>query len=231
MLLETHRHRANWTITVKPLANRFVSRGCPCSMRGRSRRSVPLVCPHARIPLAAALANPARIVSGGMRASSVLRSCRRRAARFGDRLGRILLTAILPAAPPSLGWFGRCAAARPEPAQARARLRPVHATAHKAPAYRVDSGRTRCDSLVPLNAGPPPFPPIQCPARRGGRRRASVPRRRPEGFEPSPMDVLARGVSPSAVFVLGMAGGGCRVRGPIPRERNPCLAEWTAEPG
>ena len=38
-------------------------------------------------------------------------------------------------------------------------------------------------------------------------------------------------VSPSAVFVLSMAGGRIGSRGRIPRERNPCLAERAKEPG
>ena len=63
---------------------------------------------------------------------------------------------------------------------------------------------------------------VICDALSSGAR--PVLRNRPWTFSPC--------ASPSAVFVLSMAGGGRRVkRTEIPRERNPCLAERTAEPG
>ena len=91
---------------------------------------------------------------GGMWASSVLCSCRRRAARFGDRSARILRTAIIPATPLSLGWFGRCSPARP-----RNRPRPPRSTTanprhgSQGPGGPGCRGRTRCDSLS-SSAGP-----------------------------------------------------------------------------
>ena len=153
-----------------------------------------------------------------MRASSVLCSCRRRAARFGDRSARILLTAILPAAPPSLGWFGRCAAARPRSRpRPRARLRPVHATAHKAPADRVDSGRTRCDSLTPrsqalpgnaMPAGSACIPSNALPGAGGGASPAVRSQAEP-GNEGGINTPLTRGWTPASVSLetrsIGMA--------------------------
>ncbi len=156
-----------------------------------------------------------------MRASSVLCSCRRRAARFGDRSARILLTAIIPATPLSSGWFDRCAPAcsRNRPRPPRAQSRPVHGTAHTAPADRVDSGRTRCDALssgarpprsqaLPGNAmpvGSACIPSNALPGAGGGASPA-VRSQAPPGNEGGPR------VSPSAVFVLSTAGGGRRVK-------------------
>ncbi len=86
------------------------------------------------------------IVSGGMRASSVLCSCRRRAARFGDRSARILLTAIITAAPLSLGWFGRSSTARHRPRPARSTTASPRYDS-QGPGGPGCHGRTRCDAL------------------------------------------------------------------------------------
>ncbi len=83
-----------------------------------------------------------------MQASSVLCSCRRRAARFGDRSARILLTAIITAAPLSLGWFGRSSTARHRPRPARSTTAsPRHGS--QGPGGPGCRGRTRCDALAP----------------------------------------------------------------------------------
>ncbi len=50
-------------------------------------------------------------------------------------------------------------------------------------------------------------------------------------FEPSPMDVLSRALPLRRFSSSAWPPAGVGSRGPIPRERNPCLAERTAEPG
>ena len=139
-----------------------------------------------------------------MRASSVLCSCRRRAARFGDRSARILLTAIIPATPLSLGWFGRCSPARP-----RNRPRPA-----------LDYGQSTARLTRPRRTGLSWTHSMGFPFFR-----------RTPGFEPSPMDVLSRAFPLRRFSSSVWPAVGVGPRGPIPRERNPCLAERTAAPG
>ncbi len=55
--------------------------------------------------------------------------------------------------------------------------------------------------------------------------------RRTPGFEPSPMDVLARAFPLRRFSSSAWPAAGAGSRGPIPREHNPRLVEQTAEPG
>ncbi len=123
-----------------------IPRGCPCALRGLCRRSV---------PLPACLNSP----SGCPRQSGVHRIARhagkqcvlllpKTSGPIRGRSARILLTAIIPATPLSLGWFGRCSPARP-----RNRPRPARWTTasprhgSQGPGGPGCRGRTRCDSL------------------------------------------------------------------------------------